>query len=145
MGTKAQKTVAGYERLLRAVGRCCGHVVNHDTLVRNLLKNDRKMNNAYVQDDRIDGDALLHDLRLLAEYGWLGFNTATGARERSGFINEGAPATWGVFLKTEGLEHLVQLEKSWIRRAYEKNQPAWWMVVLTLVSIAVTIIVLLSK
>ena len=48
-------------------------------------------------------------------------------------------------LKSGGLEHLLELGKSWIRRAYDKNPPAWWMVALTLVATAVAVIALLKS
>ena len=149
--TKARKTVARCERLLQAVGHCCGHVVSrpHDgtwkVTVSDLLDSDHRLSEVYVVNDRINKDTLLHDLKLLAGYSRIGFEKATGARDSSGGSSEGAPATWLVVLTTQGLEHLLESEKTWLQRAYEKNPPAWWMVGLTLVSTAIAAIALLKS
>ena len=138
MGTRAGKTVARCERLLRAVGRGCGHVVTrpHDgtrrVTIGNVLAEDQKLTRAYVSGGKPDRRRLLHDLQLLAEYGRIDFDIDTGPHDDYGTFAEGDPATWIVLLQTGGLEHLLEAEKSWIRRAYEKDPPAWWMVALTL-------------
>jgi hypothetical protein len=88
---------------------------------------------------------LLHDLTLLAQDDLISFETRTGGQDACGGHARGAPPTWVVVLKRGGLEHLLELDKSWIRRAYEKNPPAWWTVALTFVSTAVAVLALLKS
>ena len=151
MGTTAKKTIARYEELLRTIGRCCGHFVNRShegtcsATVNDLLDDNRKLNKAYGAADRIDRQILLHDLNLLKEHGWIRFAKDTGPRDSYGGVSDGAPITWLVALEAAGLKYLEELEKTPIRRAYEKNPTAWWMVILMLMSTAAAIAALLKS
>jgi hypothetical protein len=52
---------------------------------------------------------------------------------------------WRAYLTEEGLQELAELEKSWLRRVFEKNPPHWCQVALTALSAGLALLAFLQS
>jgi len=135
------------DRLLLAIGRCCHHECGSLTdadkraTVGQLAEGDRSIRDTYLSES--NAALKLHDdLTLLAKNGRIEFTSQTGPSNGFGEPEDGDVRSWLVSLTSEGLSTLAELEKSSLRRGYERSPAAWWLVLCTLLSVIIAAIAL---
>ena len=144
--TTAGKVRKRQHRLLKAIGAACEHKIGYKCgpSVKDILASDAWLKSVYPPDSEHtapDEDNLLYgDIALLeGRHKWITYEMAGGGSDGRGGYAPGPFAQWQLTLTAAGLEALVEIEKSPIRRAYDKSPPAWWQVALTAIAVGVSI------
>ena len=149
--TTARDVTKRHRRLLRAIGAACEHKVGrlshkkYGPSVNDILESDPWLKAAYprgrTEDYVLEEDLLFRDLECLAyDKKWIRYADSFGGRSDGyGSYLRGPVEEWQVNLTAAGFAALAEIEKSPIRRAYEKNPPAWWQVTLTAIAVGVSI------